>query len=490
MKKFAKNVTLLIFSLLSFANLAVANNYDSIEYSLSLANIQESVLKVEVTLKGKFEDKLILNLPSKWAGTSYIKQITNVQVSSNANHAKLALIEKDDTYQAIIGIPNLSDQIKISYEIHQKPDNPSNVHEAIIRDNLVHAPGYGIFATPDDLSETTKIRMIINWRAFNQSWKTISSYGISSSLNLNITVPELLHAVYVAGKIRIYKISDHPNPVFLSLYEHFDIEDQKIVSDLSKIINSQKAFFNDFDFQYYAISLIEGDDPSSMGGTMLFNCFSAFLPKGVRTADYYMLFAHEHLHNWIGGGKIRNNEDEELNYWWTEGFTEFYSRLIALRSGGIDAENFIKESNQLLRQYYLSPVNRESNLRIKKDFWKNHDIEKLPYYRGFVFAIYLNNMIKQQNHMHSLDNVMHDLFQIAPTHRFSSTLFKNIARRYMKGGIENEFSNFIDQGHLISLANIKLPMEKIFVDKIEVYQLKEILSKNEKQPFNDFFGIK
>ena len=65
--------------------------------------------------------------------------------------------------------------------------------------------------------------------------------------------------------------------------------------------------------------------------------------------DYYKLFAHEHFHSWTGG-KIRNNEQEELNYWWTEGFTEYYSRVLALRSGGLSIEEFINDCNQFSRQ--------------------------------------------------------------------------------------------------------------------------------------------
>ena len=57
---------------------------------------------------------------------------------------------------------------------------------------------------------------------------------------------------------------------------------------------------------------------------------------------YYMYFAHEHFHTWVGG-KIRNDKQEELNYWWSEGFTDYYSRVLALRSGGLSIEKFIDE---------------------------------------------------------------------------------------------------------------------------------------------------
>ena len=191
------------------------------------------------------------------------------------------------------------------------------------------------------------------------------------------TQRQVLHSIYVAGKTRVCNIGDSSHPVFLSLYGSFQLKDKQIAADMKGIIQSQRKFFNDFDFPYYAISLIEGDSPSSMGGTRLFNSFTAFLPKGMQRTDYYILFAHEHLHNWLGG-KISKNQDEELNYWWSEGFTDFYSRLIAARSKGISSKTFRQQINQFLQEYYLSPVAQEPNSRIKKDFWNNRDVEKLP----------------------------------------------------------------------------------------------------------------
>lgn len=482
----SSRLIIILLYLCGFASSAIANSYDSITYSLSLANIKDSVLKVEVTLNGKFKDKLILNLPFGWAGASYKDQIKNIKLQSNYN---IKLTRGKENFRAIISIPNHStDQIKISYDIHQKTGNPSEVHEAIIRETLVHSTGYGLLSLPSDLKDNDKIRVSINWKDIPEQWKTLSSYSPDNTMNLHIAPQELLHAFYIAGSdIRIHKIGDNKNPIFLSLYGKFDISDRKITSDISRIIRSQKDFFNDYDFPYAAISLIEGDDPRSMGGTRLINSFTAFIPKGLAKIHYYILFAHENLHNWIGG-KISNNKDEELNYWFTEGFTDYYSRLIALRSKGIDKAEFVQEVNHILHDYYLSPVNQEPNSRIKKDYWNNYDIEKLPYYRGFVFAIYLNDMIQKENPGNSLDNIMYDLFAISKQQQFSSHLFKEIARRYLKENIDIVISNFIDKGNVISLENIDLPIEKVLKDKVDVYQIKSKMSFKEKKRFNKFLS--
>ena len=454
-----KLLILLVFSYICINNV-MASSYTCLTYNLSAKDIKKSILNVEFVLQGHFGDYVTLNLPFKWAGANYIEQIKNIKISPEY---KINFIKQEKDWQAVIAIPaNHKGEIKISYEIHQSAGDPSNVHEAIIRNNLVHAPGYGIFAIPDDLhdelSENSKINVIINWKDIDPQWKILSSCGssfdIGKSLKLELTMFELLHAIYVAGDIRLYQISDNKSPVYLSLYGEFDLEDKKIISDITNIVESQRKFFNDFDFPYYAISIIQGNKLGSMGGTRLHNSFTAFLPKGETKADYYILFAHEHLHNWIGG-KIRKNEDESLNYWWTEGFTDFYSRLIAYRSKSIDKNTFINEINKFLRSYYLSPVNQEPNSRIKKDFWNNYDIQKLPYYRGFVFAIYLNDLIKKNNPDKSLDDVIHELFRVSSEKRFSTDLFKEIVNKYVKDGIDREISSFIEQGGIIPLENIR-----------------------------------
>ncbi|WP_231569658.1 hypothetical protein [Rickettsia amblyommatis] len=46
--------------------------------------------------------------------------------------------------------------------------------------------------------------------------------------------------------------------------------------------------------------------------------------------------------------KIRNNL-ERLNYWWSGGFTDYYSRVLALRSSVITLEEFVEEFNKFLR---------------------------------------------------------------------------------------------------------------------------------------------
>ena len=466
MNKFSRCTIIIFLCSIVPLHTVFANSYSSIYYTITpLFGNKVPAIKVTAEIIGEIRSQLIVDLPCRWASGEYVEQLKEVKVD---NFSYRIISNNELCSQLIITIPKFTDRVIISYEVHQKNGDPAEVHEAIIRTDLVHSVGYGIFAIPSDAEETDKISFNIEWKEMPNKWKTISSYGTAKLLNFTAKAQELLHAIYAAGNLRIYQIADSKNPVFLSLYGSFDVKDNSIVASLQEIVKTQRSFFNDHDFPYYAISLIEANDPNSMGGTRLYDSFAAYLPKGMNHTDYYILFAHEHLHNWIGG-KISNNERGSLDYWWSEGFTDYYARVLALHSGGISLEEFIDKCNQILRNYYLSPVINQPNIRIKNSFWKNENIQKLPYARGFVFAVYLNSLIKLHDDTKSVDNIILDLFKIAKQQPFSVKSFKEIAKNYTFQGIEQEISRFIDQGKTINLTTNTpiLPLETIKMGQYE-----------------------
>lgn len=477
MNKFSSCIIIIFLWGIASSNVVFANSYSLIYYTITpLFGNKAPAIKVTADIRGDIKDQLVVDLPCRWASGEYVEQLKEVKVD---NFSYRIISNNELCNQLIIAISKPTDRVIINYEVHQKKGDPAEVHQAIIRADLVHSVGYGIFAIPNDAREAGEVSFSIEWKEMPSKWKTISSYGIAQFLNFRAKAQELLHAIYAAGNLRMYQIADNKNPVFLSLYGSFDIKDSSIVSSLQEIVKTQRSFFNDHDFPYYVISLIEGNDTNSMGGTRLYDSFAAYLPKGMKHSDYYILFAHEHLHNWLGG-KIHNNGRDSLDYWWSEGFTDYYARVLALRSGGISLEEFIDECNQILRNYYLSPVINQPNTTIKNSYWKNENVQKLPYTRGFVFAVYLNSLIKLHDDTKSIDNIILDLFKIAKQQPFSVKSFKESAKNYIFQGIEQEIARFIDQGKTIDLtaAASILPLEKIKMGPYERGFDKDKILKN------------
>jgi predicted metalloprotease with PDZ domain len=248
MNKFNSCIIIIFLWGIASSNVVFANNYSSIYYTITpLLGNKVPAIKVMAEIRGDIRDQLIVDLPCRWASGEYIEQMKELKVD---NFSYRIISDNELCSQIIIAISKPTDRVIINYEVHQKNGDPAEVHEAIIRTDLVHSVGYGIFAVPSDAKETDKISFNIEWKEIPNKWKTISSYGTVKSLNFKAKAHELLHAIYVAGNLRIYQIANNKNPVFLSLYGSFDIKDSSIVSSLQEIVKTQRLFFNDHDFPY------------------------------------------------------------------------------------------------------------------------------------------------------------------------------------------------------------------------------------------------
>jgi predicted metalloprotease with PDZ domain len=144
---------------------------------------------------------------------------------------------------------------------------------------------------------------------------------------------------------------------------------------------------------------------------------------------------------------------EELVYWFSEGFTEYYTRLLLLRSGLMTFEEYIDNYNKVIVDYYCSPYRTEKNKRILKDYWRMGAIRKLPYQRGDILAHNWNVLIRAATGgRFSLDNMMLDLLEAAQSRGVivSANNINKLIRRYLPQGVRDQIKEYIDNGNLIT----------------------------------------
>jgi predicted metalloprotease with PDZ domain len=154
----------------------------------------------------------------------------------------------------------------------------------------------------------------------------------------------------------------------------------------------------------------------SLGGTGLTRSFACFLQPdtklGLNAGEEFSLphlLAHEMFHHW--NGELASMQDpEELVYWFSEGFTDFFARRILHRAGIGGTDELARSLNSTLKDYYLSPVRDEPGERIRRDFWKDRDVGKLPYLRGDLVAGMLDSEIrKRTDGARSVDDFMREV---------------------------------------------------------------------------------
>jgi predicted metalloprotease with PDZ domain len=306
---------------------------------------------------------------------------------------------------------------------HQGDPSPQTHRRPILNQDLFHTYGELALLWPSHLEGRPKRDVALAWEGFEPDWKVISSFGVGTETHrFQASLLELRQAVYMAGDLEIASRDVKGHPVYVARAGHewrFTLDE--LADPIGRIVAVERGFFSDWDVPYYLVSAIPigrcDTGSRSVGGTGLTQSFSlAMLPDtelqghglGIRG-----LLAHEMFHEW-NGQTIEPEEPEQLVYWWTEGFTEFYTRRMLLRGGLITPQEYIDATNSKLRELWQSPVRSASNDRIRIDFWQDRDVQRLPYARGDAVAMLLDGAIRRKSKgAASLDDLMRDLVREA-----------------------------------------------------------------------------
>ena len=285
----------------------------------------------------------------------------------------------------------------------------------ILRKEYFHFIGESFLVHPDWDDEKIR-RIVLVWKNLPDGWSLSNSFGTGEHAQVfDRTISQLRQAIYVGGDFRITKMLVKGRPLYTAIRGCWKFSDQDFSGLVRKIVEVERSFWADHDFPYFLVTLIPTEQqPESYGGTGLTASFATFIStdKGVNYALKHLL-AHELFHTWIGG-RIGLKKPEELIYWFTEGFTEYYARLLLLRCGLITLEENVEDYNRVIFDYYSSPFSAVGNARILRDFWRNDSIRAIPYKRGDILAHNWNASIRNSSGgRFSLDNVMMGLLAAA-----------------------------------------------------------------------------
>lgn len=371
-----------------------------------------------------------------------------------------------------------SNKISFVYRIKQDyaGDPLEKIYRPRIRKEHFHVLGENMFTVPEEVFnskvENHELNVLIDWIDFPENYvihNTFDSQKKHQKLTKIKLWGEFYHSVFVGGDYRIHQFTYEKKPVYFAVRADWfnEYQDDKLLAALQKTVQSQRTFWNDNSAPYFTVILtptqtttdssFTGQSTTGSGVHNAFDILSTNNPFNNWNVINY-IFNHELMHNWIGG-KI-GMKHEELNYWFSEGFTDYYTYKNRLRSGDLSLEDWQDDFNKnVLEAHWKNPERNEPNYRIKDDFWKSRDVEKIPYRRGAIFALWLDNQILlKSNYTLSLDDLMKELLGICvrENKRFTDELFLELAQKYLREDISYFFQKHIINGVAIDLRAVDL----------------------------------
>ena len=395
-----------------------------IEYTIELRT--EPALEVAYSLAAPAanDGATVFEVDSSWGGVEDAAELVLDARVVDSSGRSLA-IERPKPNQWLVRSPpgeRLTASWRLAANGFQADPDPRTHYHPILSPDLLHVIGNLGFLQPEHLADDAPHRIAVRWKGFREAgWKVASSFSLDPE-GFEATVPlsEIRHAVYLAGALRTYEVDVRGRPLGIAIAgDDWSFDDADFVEDVRAIVEAERAFFEDDDFGFYLVSLIPVGVPNpqsrSLGGTGLTQSFALFMQPdtklGTRAGgdlSVPWLLAHEMFHHW--NGRIVAREDpEELVYWFSEGFTDFYARRLLLRAGYGGVDEYARTLNRKLRDYMLSPAREVPNQAIRDGFWKDQDVGRMPYLRGDVVALLLDAAIRERSGgTRSLDDFLRD----------------------------------------------------------------------------------
>lgn len=380
----------------------------ALAYTLAPVVADGALEAVAVTLRfqGSAGGETPIQLPDMWGGEETLwTGIADLAVEGGVLDPAPA---PDDGIRTVRHAPGAP--LTLRYRVIQDWDGvpgaqPRNPYRPVIQPGYLHVIGWTALAYPrvGDNRTTPASAEIVDVPG---DWGSASDMTHAGAATLH----DLQASIWVAGDFRVQETAVAGAPLRVAIRGAPDMDEAAFLADLKQIIEANHAFWGDGaePFLVTVLPLTVEPGRTSFGGTGLSDAFAFFMSPGIAHHQITRVLAHEHLHTWIPG-RLGPGGDapEALAYWFTEGFTDFYTWRLGARSGRTTVEAAIEGFNAMLRRLARSPARDAPNADIGAGFWADRAVGQLPYDRGMLAALVWDRRIAAETGgAQDLDDVM------------------------------------------------------------------------------------
>lgn len=396
---------------------------DAVSYDFQLQPGTHASVRVTLRARGEENGSSRLAVAPNWGGVQDCKRFIHGLVVRDAAGRELPFSEDPGAPHTWTVSHQPGVELVARYELRPSERDPLSGfgahYEPVVRDDLLHLIGETGLVYPAWLEDRGPIRIAMSWSGFRErGWSVVTSFDGERG-HIRRPMHEFRHAMFLAGRVRVHDRRIGDARLRVAVYgDDWGFGDPELVDLVERIVTIEREFMRDFDDPYFLVTAVPTGPRAtprsvSLGGTGLTNCFALFLPPGISVAEgsphrapFLRLLAHEYFHTWIGG-EIRTEEPEELVYWFSEGFTDFYASRLLRRAGLISDADWTERLNETIRKLWRSPAATEPGETIRKDFWTRREIQELPYHRGELVALMLDEEIRRvSGGVRSLDDFL------------------------------------------------------------------------------------
>lgn len=456
----------------------------------SLAPIWDRGLLQAVTVTMRFDGDgdgtTVIELPDAFAGQKKMwRHLSHLSVKGAKIDAGTALKAGKPQQATLTLLHSPSAPVEVSYRVHSAYDAAPTDYAnggAVIRPDWFTSFGEALFASIEGREHLRASFTALDWPA---NWHFTSDLthddmpgGLAGDGSVMMTQDDIAESTLLAGpRVEVVTRPITDGTLHFAMLGDFDFSSSEMADELADVISAQRNFWGDgngpFTVTLYELGWLK--NMASAGGTGRSDGFALEATNSFAVDFFTRLIAHEHNHSWVPQqlGEPADTEEAQ-DYWISEGVNEFYTARTLLHAELWSAEHFVDDLNDMLVAHASSPVRDAPNSRIVADFWNDPNVDKLPYQRGWQFALLLDGMIRQQSggarDYDGLIAAMRDRWKAAPSNAKPQLRANFIAvADAMKVDVQPLIERYITRAEPIPLESINFGL----CGKIEPTKLHE-----------------
>ncbi len=368
-------------------------------------------LRVAVTFAGTDSGVTLVVLPSRWANQQELWRDLDSLVVRQGN----ARLEPgpEPWLRRLVHAPGA--RITLEYVVRQgftEALDRANWYRAIVQPDWFLVTGNAAIAHPDgDAAESLDVDL--RFDGLEPPAVAITSHGLGARQQARLTRRELVQTLVAGGALRVIRRRAAGTDLAIVTRGEWRFTDSALGDRIAAVTAGVRRFWGEDTPWRYLVTLVGAGSGGNFGGTRLHRAFATFVgPEAGLEPGLTRLFAHEFMHEWIGGRLRAGEQPEVRSYWFTEGFTDFLTHRALWRAGLASDSAYAAAVNEAWREATLSPVGAAPYDLVETGFWTDRDLGRVPYVRGHLFGLMLDERIRAAGTRRSgLEDTLRDLLR-------------------------------------------------------------------------------
>jgi len=419
---------------------------------------QPPMLTVEIRLRGDDDGQTRLRLPDNFASATEVwRYVSDFDVKG------ASVAEDGPAVRALTHRPGakltVRYRLRTAYDQDPAGADGNPYRGPIIRPDWFALMGNFGFATPEGRSGDPAT---FRWSKMPKGWRAASDLE-HGAMGRWMTVQDVRDSIVLGGpRLALAQRPIAGGQLRVAGFEGSAYPPEASADDIAKVVSGQRGFWNDLQEPYFValLPLTPRPQGTSSGGTGRGDGFVLYATPGAGDRLRWTI-AHEHIHTWIPRRiATPQGRDEAATYWFTEGFTDFFTHRTLLRAGLASPEDIVGRMDAGLKAYDASPLKTAPNARIVADFWKERAAKDLPYQRGALLALKWDEDIRRKTGGKAdLDDVilrMRDHYRQFPPGQGPDVVTGLVSATWVVAQIDlrPDIARHVDRGEAITLPEI------------------------------------